>query len=1139
MDTSKFDFIRGLLRERILVLDGAMGSVLQCASGLHSHEEGMLPDLLVRENPGLVEKVHREYLEAGADIIETDSFNSNRHTLADCGLELESYAISREAAALAKKVAQEYTAANPRKPRLVAGSVGPTKHMLTLAASDTEGLTPDFDSMADAYNEQIRGLLDGGADIILLETIFDTLTAKAAIYAVLRLEEERGEKIPVMISCTLTDSGRLLSGQTPEAFLASVSHAGLLSVGFNCGFGSGQVAPYLRRISEMSVIPVSVYPNAGLPDDCGSYNEDPATFASNLRECLEERLVNILGGCCGTTPAHIRAIAEMAQEYSPRPLPHHNRKLVLSNLEYSEFGGASSGGVLVQIGERTNVSGSAKFARLIREKNFEEALEIASRQVKAGARIIDVCMDDGMEDAAGNMLRFLQMINADSDTDSVPVMIDSSDWNVITKALKTVQGKCVVNSISLKDGEKEFLDRAREIRRLGAATVVMLFDEYGQAETYERKTEIAERAYRLLIADGFEPSDIIFDPNVLTVGLKESDAVALDFIRATRWIKENLPHASVSAGVSNLSFAFRGNNLLREAMHTVFLYHAVKAGLDMAIVNAGMLGLYDDIEPRLLILLEDVILCRTDSAVAELVAYAQTIGQENEKSKDVEASEKRQQTLEENIASALSKGRDKEIAGLIEIAMGSYRPMSIIEDILMPAMKNVGTAFGAGRMFLPQVIKSAHVMRHAVEILKPSLKEGEGIESLGRKVLAATVKGDVHDIGKNIVSLVVSCNGFQVVDLGVRVDETTIAAKAEELRPEAILLSGLISPSLNEMVKVCEELERRGLNTPVVIGGAATSEIHTAVRIAPVYSGPVFYSSDAAANLKIISDLSEAAVEANRKHQEELRRRFKESRESGGNTEHYAASGYKSGRLKATPTVPASLARLSLNALPLEEAEPYIDWDWLRYSLGVKEGEAGHDVIDDAKILFEKIKKERLLEIEGVAEIFKARGEGDDIVMTLKDGTERILSMPRATGGIDAGKCVADFLALEEDYLCLFAVTAGKGLGRLVGLLEAEGATYDAVLAKLIADRLAEASAVWLHHKLADDIWGFEKGVRIAFGYPSAPDHGMKRDVFEILGVEASTVMRLTETAMIIPGESVCGIILSSGEYINAVNDKI
>lgn len=1130
METGKFDYIRDLMRQRILVLDGAMGSMLQ--SCRHKDEESAkLPDLYVRDNPRVVKEIHKAYLEAGADIIETDSFNANRFALSDYGLENEAYTLAFEAAKLAREAVDEFKCAQPRTKRFVAGSVGPTKLMLSMTDSTSEF---NFDSLAEAYTEQIRGLIDGGADIILLETIFDTLTAKAALYAVSEIERERNEKIPVVVSCTVdASSGRLLSGQTIEAFYASVRHAGLLAVGLNCGFGSESVLPYLRRLSEVADTGISVYPNAGLPDDCGEYHEDACTFALNLQKSLRERLVNIVGGCCGTTPEHIKELKETVEKFQPRPIPERHKRLILSNLEYYDAGASKE---LIQVGERTNVAGSAKFARLIREKNFDEALEIATRQVKAGAGIVDVCMDDGMEDAGANMEKFLRLFNSDSDTGVVPVMIDSSEWTVVVRALKANQGKGIVNSISLKDGESEFVRKAEEIRRLGAAVVVMLFDEKGQAETYERKIEIAERAYNLLLESGFPPEDIMFDPNVLTLGLEKRDSRGLDFIKAVAWIKANLPSASVSGGISNLSFAFRGNNPIREAMHTAFLTHAVKAGLDMAIVNAGMIALYDDIDKQLLEAIEDLILCREENAVDKVIVLAQKrefgTGQQDS------GTEESSLPIADKLYQALAKGRDKEMEALMKEALETFSPMSIIDDILMPGMKKIGEMFGEGRMFLPQVIKVAQAMKKGVSVITPYLDASEIASTEKKRLVIATVKGDVHDIGKNIVALVASCNGYEVEDLGVRVDENQIAAAVENAKPVALLLSGLIAPSLNEMTKVCRELDARGIRVPVIIGGAATSEIHTAVKIAPEYSGCVFYSPDASANLRILQELSPETEDENRRRQEELRKLyFKTKNESIGENH------VKENSVDVEPPIrPREIKRVVLNGLPLEEVERFIDWNMLSASLGLlKKGvdeNNKEEVLEEAHRLFGKIKKEKSLQIEGVVGVYKAVGNGNEIIVYPSEDRKISLPMQRASKGRDAGLSVADFLNSDEDYVALFAVSAGKNLKALENSYSETGDIFHALLCKLIADRLTEASAEWVHDYVANELWGFaekdRKGIRIAFGYPSAPDHNLKRTAFEIMEVSNDTSMTLTENSMIVPGESVCGIILSSGRFINA-----
>ena len=1137
LDTRKFDALKKLLGERILLLDGAMGSRLQCHC--HDGESGKLPDLYVRDHPEEVAKIHEEYLEAGADIIETDSFNCNALSLADYGLEDQVYSLSKEAAQIARKTADRFSALTPGKPRFVAGSVGPTKEMLTLSKEGPK----DFDRLAATYADQIRGLLDGGTDIILLETVFDTLNAKAALYSLSRIERERGEKIPVIVSGTVSNSsGRLLSGQTLEAFFTSVMHAGLLAVGLNCGLGSEETYRYLKELADFADVAIALYPNAGLPDNCGEYHETPEIFVSNLKTGLEQGLVNIIGGCCGTTPDHIRKLCEIAGNYSPREIPVKNSTLLLSNLEATDVGASKE---LVQVGERTNVAGSKKFARLIRERKFDEALDIAIGQIRGGASIIDVCMDDGLSDESANMMEFLRIINSDGETGRVPVMIDSSNWDVIMAGLKVSQGKPIVNSISLKEGEDEFIRRALEIKNLGGAMVVMLFDEEGQAVTFERKIEIARRAYDLLVGEGVNPSDIVFDPNILTVatGMEDSRRVALDYVLATQWIKKNLPGVSVSGGVSNLSFAFRGNNRIRESMHTVFLYHAFRAGLDMAIVNAGMLSLYSDIEGELLEILEDVILCRIDSSVDRLIEYAAEVAGEADNKKEIAVS-KDEPAIDEKVERLLLSGKGEELKGIMSEMVREIPPLEIIDNYLMKAMQKVGLLFGEGKMFLPQVIKAASAMQEAVRILQPHIgREKQKIS--GRKVILATVKGDVHDIGKNIVGLVVSCNGYEVDDLGVRVESRRIVERTLEIKPEAVLLSGLISPSLQEMINVCRDLENNGITLPVIIGGAATSAIHTAVRIAPVYSGPVFYSPDAAANLNILSALAgdyEKTVSRNFEEQKRLREIYEQSQDkiAGENVKGIEnAPEISAAKLDLSPD---KLARKEILNTPVDEIIPYIEWKYLLASMGLLKGSVDTSLeqeqektLREAKKILNIIKEKNSLKLEGVVQIFEAVGNGDDIVLLRESNEIHRLPMLRAERGNDCGLSVSDFVSAERDYVALFAVTAGVGLEELTEQFRSDGDSYSALLAKLVADRLAEAFARWVHADVEEILTGKreEKGVRIAFGYPSAPDHSLKKDVFDLLEIESATGMRLTETGMIWPGESVCGMILRNGRYLN------
>lgn len=1138
-DSSKFEEIKNLMKERILILDGAMGTRI----GQKDSKFKGLAETLLFDNPELIREIHREYLEAGADIIKTNSFNSSSFSLSDYGLEEKSYEISREAARLARETVEQYKKERSDRPIYVAGSVGPTKFMLSVPDSE-EG--HDFDEFANAYATQINGLLDGGADIILVETAFDTLNVKAALYAVDRISEERNIKIPVMVSCTIAaDNGSILSGQNLEAFSASVSHGDLISMGFNCGFGSAQVLPFLRRLNETTHFPISVHTNAGLPNEEGEYLEKPDTFVSNLREGLREGLVNIIGGCCGTTPEHIRQLAKEAAGHKPRKLLKRKTGLILSNRDI--FDGNKTEG-LIHVGERTNMAGSAKFARLIREKKFDEAREIASTQIRKGAHLIDICMDDGLENAVDNMLTFLEIINGDAEISRVPLMIDSSDWKVISAALKVCQGRSIVNSISLKEGEKDFLEKAKEIRRLGAVPMVMLFDEKGQAETHERKIEIAERAYRLLREEGFNGSDIIIDPNVLTVGtgLEESDTLAKSFITATEWIKRNLPGVHVSGGISNLSFAYRGNNPLRSAMHSVFIYHAVKAGLDMAIVNSPTLKPIDSINPELIELIEDLLLCRRSDAASRLSAYAVSMSEtENDKERNQgEGNVKVSMTWPEKIERSIMRGQSDDIKEGITELLKEKNPMEIIETVMMPAMEKTGELFRDGKMFLPQVIRSAQTMKKAMDCLVPLLKEDQEAGNK-KRIVIATVKGDVHDIGKNIVGLVASCNGYEVKDLGVRVEASEIATQAEATGAEAVLLSGLISPSLNEMTAVCEEFERRGLKTPIIIGGAATSAIHTAVCIAPKYSGPVFYSSDANANMRILHSLTsedaEKAIVANSKEQEILRKKYEESKTATVKGNRASAFEEKESK-KEVPTDSVETYRYVNNDISIEEVEPFIEWKWLLASFDllrrrddevdetVRRNESAK-VKKDAEEILHQFRKSRSIKIKVLAETFTGFADNEGIIIRDREGGE-FLFRTRQTNDIYGN---IKSLVGKGRRLALFATCAGFGLEEVVENYRNNGDDYSAILAKLICDRLAEATAQWLQKKLEKEVFGEGnqgKGncLRVAIGYPAIPDHTLKKTLFELTGAEETTGMRLTETNMIVPSEAVCGLIIPMNE---------
>ncbi|MFI3279417.1 MAG: methionine synthase [Rikenellaceae bacterium] len=1163
------------LSERILLLDGGLGTMVQ-QYGLaeedyrgeqfaawHCDLKGC-NDILAISRPEVIREIHYKYLAAGADIITTDSFNANAISLADYGLEVSAYDISRAAASVASSVAKEFTERNPLKPRFVAGSVGPTSRPSSMSTDVANPAAREvtFDDLFEAYRAQVNGLLDGGADIILVETVFDTLNAKAALYAIDTVGRERNREIPTMLSGTLSDaSGRTLSGQGVETMYTSLSHASLLSVGLNCAFGAKQLLPHLVRLAQVAECHISAHPNAGLPNLAGGYDETPEMFADDVEEYLRLGVINIVGGCCGTTPQHIFCLNQIIGKYTPRPRPAKSHVTTLSGLDTLRITPDIN---FVNVGERSNVAGSAKFARLIREERFDEALSVVRAQVDAGAQIIDVCMDDSMIEGEKAMRHFLNLLASEPEIARVPLMVDSSSWQVLQAGLKVAQGKSVVNSISLKDGEEKFVERAMEIHRMGAAAVVMLFDEVGQADVYERKIEIAQRAYNLLTSNGFPAEDIIFDPNILAVatGIEEHDIYAKAFIDATRWIKENLPYAKVSGGVSNLSFAFRGNNHIREAMHSAFLYHAIKAGMDMAIVNTQMLQIYDEIDPELLTLIEDVILCRKKGASEKLIEYAQSHHASGGKSTTSQKSDEwRALPLKERIEYAMTKG----IADHIEAdaqegyeALGS--PMRVIDELLMPAMEHVGVMFGEGKMFLPQVVKTARVMKQAVSQLTPYIEElkSQGAREAG-KVLIATVKGDVHDIGKNIVAVVMACNGYQINDLGVMVETKRIVDEAVEWGADVICMSGLITPSLEEMIRVVEECEKRGVSIPIIIGGATTSPLHTAVKIAPCYSGVVVHAHSASDNPKILSQLlgedSDLYCDHICAEQLMLRSDYERAVAQRELMPLAEARAKASQSQVVEPIVPLHTGRLVFPSFDIDDVEQLIDWNFFFSSWGIKGqypavlddekyGEQATKLFEDASAMLQQIKRNNSLTLEGAIGIFKARSEGDDIVAISTRGKEIRLPMLRSQlRGVES-LSVADFVAAADDHICCFAVASGVELEKLCAPYRQDGDEYSAMIAKLLADRLVEAFAQRIHSFVRREMWGFEsgepltkeqilrgkyQGVRLAFGYPAVPDHSLKREVFELLSASQTTRMKLTENFMITPGESICGLILPQG----------
>ncbi|MGE0593119.1 MAG: methionine synthase [Vicinamibacterales bacterium] len=1185
-----------LLRTRILVLDGAMGTMIQrhhleeadfrgTRFADHPRELRGNADLLVLTRPDVIGSIHDAYLEAGADIIETNTFSSTVIAQADYGLEPLAYELNVEGARVAREAADRWSARTPDRPRFVAGAMGPTNRTLSISPdiANPAFRAVSFDQMREAYEEQARGLIDGGADLLLLETIFDTLNAKAAIAALLAVFEERGAEWPVMLSVTITDqSGRTLSGQTLEAFYTSVRHVRPISVGLNCALGARQIRPYLADLARISESFVTCYPNAGLPNAFGAYDELPEETASLLREFAEAGLVNILGGCCGTTPEHIRAIAGAVAALPPRPVPSADTAeswpwvhTQLSGLEVLSIRPESN---FIMVGERTNVTGSKRFARLVSGGLYAEALDVALDQVRGGANILDVNMDEGMLDSEAAMTTFLNLVATEPEISRIPIMIDSSKWSVLEAGLKCVQGKGIVNSISLKEGEQDFLEKARLIRRYGAAMVVMAFDETGQADTVERKVAICARAYGLLTGAGVDPLDIVFDPNVLAVatGLEEHAEYGRNFIEATRRIKAACPGAKVSGGVSNLSFAFRGNDVVREAMHSAFLYHAIRAGLDMGIVNAGQLVVYEDVPRELLEHVEDVIFNRRADATERLVELAARVrGAGQQRQTDLGW---RDGTVQERLTHALVHGVVDFIEQDVEEARAALaRPLDVIEGPLMNGMKTVGDLFGQGKMFLPQVVKSARAMKRAVAYLEPFMeaeKRAGGPPRVQGRLVLATVKGDVHDIGKNIVSVVLGCNNYEVIDLGVMVPADRILQTAIERDADIVGLSGLITPSLDEMVQVAREMERRGMTLPLLIGGATTSRQHTAVKIAPVLSQAVVHVADASRVVDVVASLMspERRTEYARANSEEQGRL---------RAQHATASrrpllSLDEARRNAPvldwtgePTVPAftGLRRVDV---PIDELIPFIDWTFFFAAWELKGrfpavldhpqyGAAARELYGHGRDLLDRIARERLITARGVYGFWPAARDGDDIALFAPEDTPEPAASPgarreiarfhmlRQQEVIESGRpslSLADFVAPltgdRPDYLGAFAVTAGIGVEALAEGFEREHDDYHAIMAKALADRLAEAFAEYLHARARRD-WGFGatealsgedllaekyRGIRPAFGYPACPDHSEKGTLFDLLQA-ADAGLSLTESFAMSPAASVSGLYFS------------
>ncbi|MCD6017105.1 MAG: metH [Bacteroidetes bacterium] len=1186
------------LEKRVLVIDGAMGSMIQQYkltekdfrgkrfADWHKDLQGN-NDLLSITQPQIIKTIHKEYLKAGADIIETNTFSDTSIAMADYDMQEFAYELNFESAKIAKEAIAEFRVEFPEfasVPKFVAGAIGPTNRTLSLSpnVNDPGYRAITFDELSEAYTEQVKGLVDGGADLLLIETIFDTLNAKAALYAIQNYCEKINKKMPVMVSGTITDaSGRTLSGQTTEAFLNSVSHVELLSVGLNCALGAKDMRPYLEELSNKAPFFVSAYPNAGLPNQFGEYDQDAHEMGHQIEEFLKAGFLNIVGGCCGTTPAHIKRIAELAKDAKPRKKPEPDTLMHLSGLEPYTLTPESN---FLNVGERTNVTGSKKFLRLIKEGNFEEALSIAKDQVDGGAQVIDVNMDEGMLDSEQAMTTFLNLIASEPDISRVPIMIDSSKWTVIEAGLKCVQGKAIVNSISLKEGEEKFIEQAHKIKQYGAAVIVMAFDEVGQADTLERRKEICKRAYDILVDKvKFPAQDIIFDPNIFPVatGMEEHRLNALDFFNSTKWIKENLPYAKVSGGVSNVSFSFRGNDHVREAIHSAFLFHAIKNGMDMGIVNPSQLVIYDDIDKTLLELVEDVLLNRRDDATERLVDHAESLkGITKEKTEKDEAW--RKGTVEERLSHALVKGLVEYIDVDTEEARQKLgRPLHVIEGPLMDGMNVVGDLFGSGKMFLPQVVKSARVMKKAVAYLEPYLvaeKEANrkaGIVGDGRtnagKILMATVKGDVHDIGKNIVGVVLACNNYEIIDLGVMVSCDKILEEAKKHNVDVIGLSGLITPSLDEMVHVAKEMERLKFKTPLLIGGATTSKVHTAVKIAQNYSGPVVHVNDASKSVPVASslisnELREAFMVEVNKDYERVREQNKNAQSQNKliTLEEARRNKFPIDWNKTEINKPNFIGTKVFDSYDLREIADYIDWtpffhSWEMkgsYPKILKDPERGTEatkLFNEAQSMLTKIISEKWLKANAVIGIYPANTVNDDDTEVFDESGNTIATFHsiRQQSKKPAGQynvALADFVAPKsaassevgkQDYIGSFALTTGIGIDEHVARFEADHDDYSAIMLKALADRLAEAFAELMHKKVRKEIWGYAKdedlknedlikeeyaGIRPAPGYPAQPDHTEKNTIWKLLDVEKNTGIILTESLAMVPTAAVSGL---------------
>ncbi|GHV20955.1 methionine synthase [Bacteroidia bacterium] len=1178
--------INQILREKILILDGAMGTMIQqyhlqekdYRGEQFAHLPGQLKgnnDMLCITQPDIIKKIHSEYLEAGADIIETNSFSSNAISMADYGMEAYVRELNVASARIAREVSDEYTNKNPQKPRFVAGSIGPTNKTASISpdVSNPGYRNITFDELRIAFKEQILALIEGGVDLLLIETCFDTLNVKAALLAAEEGMEESGRDIPVMLSFTLAGkSGRLLSGQTLDAVMASVSHAKLLSVGLNCSFGASEMKPFLKELGRIAPCFISAYPNAGLPNSLGEYDETPEKMAVQIQEYINEGLVNILGGCCGTTPAHIAQYTALIRDARPHVPQKKSGNLILSGLDVLEITPESN---FVNIGERCNVAGSRKFLRLIKEKNYEEALSIARQQVEDGAQILDINVDDGLLDGVHEMTTFLNLMGSEPDIARIPVMIDSSDWNIIEAGLKCLQGKSIVNSISLKEGEEEFLRKAKKIKSYGAAVVAMAFDEKGQADTFERKTEICEREYKLLTQKaGFSPQDIIFDPNILAIatGIEEHSNYGLNFIHATEWIKQNLPGAKVSGGVSNLSFSFRGNDYLRECMHAVFLYHTIRKGMDMGIVNPATTITYRDIPADLLEMIEDVIFNRTVEAAEKLTEYAQ---QNNESLLDKEEKQEewRKLPLAERLQHALIKGIETYLEEDLEEASQTYpQPIDIIDHPLMDGMNIVGNLFGEGKMFLPQVVKTARTMKKAVSILQPAI-EASRTENTVRagKILMATVKGDVHDIGKNITGVVLSCNNYEIIDIGVMVPPEEIIRQAKEHQVDIIGLSGLITPSLQEMSFMASELEREGFNIPLLIGGATTSKLHTALKIDPLYSGPVIYVKDASKAVPVANKL--LSPETKNEFVEEVKNNYrllrtnKEKPVELVSLDYARRNPFRIDWSNYKPVKPSFEGTKVIEYIPIRDIIPYVDWafflaawkfspkfanfikienfgsarkTWLN-SQDVQDRDKAEEamkLIQDARNMLEDWAEKDYDFIKAILSFHPVEVIEEGIRV---NGKEIPMLRQQEKREDNIYKSLVDFFNPAGDYTGFFIVTAGNNVPVLIDQYKKQGDTYNEILMQTLCDRLAEAATEYLHEKVRKEYWGYApdenrtkdellkvayKGIRPASGYPSLPDISLNFTIDKLLDMKRIGVS-LTPNGAIYPTSSVCGMYIA------------